>query len=62
MACDHQLCETVPAFYLYKLCDDALGNTVASLCSEMVPHQVAHPSNTTGSDGDLEEDTEVELK
>lgn len=42
--------------YLDKLCDEALGNAAASLCSEMVPHHVSQCSDSTGGNGDLEED------
>lgn len=39
--------------YLNKLCDHALGNTTASIRSEMMPHQESHPSDPTGGDGNL---------
>lgn len=44
--------------YLYKLCDDALGNTAASIRFEMMPHKKSHGSNSTGSNGNLEEKEE----
>lgn len=42
--------------YLDKLCNDALGNTIASLCSEMMPDQEAQSSDPTGSNGNLKEE------
>lgn len=41
--------------YLNKLCDDALQNMTASLCSEVISHQVSHSPNPTRSNGNLEE-------
>lgn len=54
-ACVYQFSEMVPV-YLDKLCDDALGNTTASLCSQVVSHQVSHCSDSTGGNRDLEEE------
>lgn len=40
--------------HLDKLSDEALGNS-DSFCSEMMPHQVSHRSDSTGGNGYLEE-------
>lgn len=42
--------------YLDKLCDNALENTTASLCSQVVSHQESHCSDSTSGNRDLEEE------
>lgn len=46
-------------YYLNKLCDEALGNTTASFCSEVVSHEESQRPDSTGSDGDLKNEDKM---